>query len=194
MSTSRARSVSLRDVNFAPNFEIRKFRGSNSNDIFVVRLFASRRQSLPRQSSAKPFWPWFKPQALRVRHPIVARDRLARRPHGPKTFRVLEKKKSECPQVVVSSLGQHNFFVVLLDVACATTSSIKSRHNRASTICRGASWRSRLTSTISRVGVGRVALPIASGSTIPFIWDDDLFVCLRRLHSQPVMLALCSMP
>ena len=160
-----------------------------------MRHLASRRQSLPRQSSAKPFWPWLKPQALRVRHTIVARDRLARRPHGPKTFQVLEKKKKQ----VSTSRFLDSIILGITSLSCclmllAKTSSIKSRHNRASTICRGASWRSRLTSTISRVGVGRVALPIASGSTIPFIWGDDLFVCLRRLHSQPVMLALCSMP
>ena len=93
LSTSRACSVSLRDVNFAPNFEIRKFRGSKLQR-YIRR--AALRIASPVASSAvfcQTLLALAQPQALRVRHTIVARDRLARRPHGPKTFQVLEKKK-----------------------------------------------------------------------------------------------------
>ena len=100
VSTSRACSVSLRDVNFAPNFEIRKFRGSNSNDIFVVRLFASRRQSLPRQSSAKPFWPWLNLKLFEYATPSWREIDLPDGLMALKHFKFLKRKKSECPQVV----------------------------------------------------------------------------------------------
>ena len=92
-STSRACSECPRDVMLGT----RELRGENLTIPSSPRgSFASTCLASSVASSAvfcQTLLALAQPRTIRVRHTIVARDRLARRPHGPNTFRVLEKEK-----------------------------------------------------------------------------------------------------